>query len=609
MRKRITDKKFSIKSVKLAKLAVLLCVMAVLGCFALQKEGYHMDELLSFQLSNAEFNPWIVSTQPVGRLAKFVQEELRGDSFGETVSNLADTLLDVAANRGQSKLLQYKADVYPEPVWISRQQFRDYLVTDGADRFQYASVYFNVKDDNHPPLHFMLLHTMSSLFPGVVSPLLGCVVNLAAVAVCILCFFRLGNLLETWRLLPEGDGDRAGVCMGLLYGLSSGAIATVLLIRMYGVMTCFCVLLFYLHVKKWLEKGFENKNGRVAAVMVLGFLTQYFFLFYCVALAGVTVWLLVAGKRYRELRGYLRTIVLSGVVGVALFPFAIQDVLSSGRGVEALENLGRGFSGFGERLSAFGSILLKACFGSVFLGSLIGVCGAAGLVLVWVKKRNRVSERATDVSCSRFWLLLLLPCCFYFLLASRMSPYLVDRYIMPLFPFAAIVLTLVSFYVFRSFFPVVSLPQSGGHFRTGGWADARFVWVLLPVLLLGASNVAGYGGEYLYQGYEKQLEAAREYGELPCICLYDGQGFYYNLMEFMEYEETLLLRLQELEERENGEDIAGLRQVVVLRKGNVDEARVLEALRGYGLEVEAVLLEENGSVYGDTLYLCGRAGG
>ena len=227
-------------------------LLVVLLCFAARKEGYHMDELLSFELSNGEFNPWIVPTQPVGRLAKFVKEEIRGGSLWETMSNLADTGADVLKNRGNSKLLQYKADVYPEPVWISKEQFQDYVATGEEDRFSYLSVYFNVKDDNHPPLHFMLLHTMSSLFPGTIVPMLGCVINLLAILGCMICFLRLGLLLEEGGLLPKGYGGILGVGASLLYGLSAGGIATALLIRMYGLMTFFCVALFYLHVKKWL---------------------------------------------------------------------------------------------------------------------------------------------------------------------------------------------------------------------------------------------------------------------------------------------------------------------------------------------------------------------
>lgn len=155
-------------------------IILVQCAFVSRKEGYHMDELLSFELSNAEYNPWIVPTQPVGRLAKFMHEEIDGESFGETLGNFKDTVVDVLENKSGSKLLSYKADVYEEPVWISRKQFLDYVTTGKGDRFNYFSVYFNVKDDNHPPVHFMLLHTISSLMPGKVLPMMGCVINIMA---------------------------------------------------------------------------------------------------------------------------------------------------------------------------------------------------------------------------------------------------------------------------------------------------------------------------------------------------------------------------------------------------------------------------------------------
>ena len=113
-------------------LAVILCLI-LMGAGISRKEGYHMDELLSFELANARYNPWIVPTQPVGRLAKFVSEEIQGDSLGETVSHLKDTVTDVLQNRGNSKLLSYKADVYEEPVWITAGQFRDYVTVDGSE--------------------------------------------------------------------------------------------------------------------------------------------------------------------------------------------------------------------------------------------------------------------------------------------------------------------------------------------------------------------------------------------------------------------------------------------------------------------------------------------
>lgn len=607
-----------------AQTAVLICVAAVLGCFAARKEGYHMDELLSFELSNAEFNPWIVPTQPEGRLAKFVREEIRGESFGETLSNLADTARDVLTKRGNSRLLQYRADVYPEPVWISGEQFHDYITVGEEDAFSYLSVYFNVKDDNHPPLHFMLLHTMSSIFRDARGTFQGCVINILAILGCSMCFFGLGTLLERHGILPRGYGRAAGICAALLYGLSAGGIATALLIRMYGCMTFFCVALFYLHAKKWLEKGFARKNGLLIAVTAMGFWTQYFFLFFCLSLAAVTVALLAKRKRYGELRRYIRSMVLAAVIGVGVFPFSIQDVLASGRGTEALQNLGQGFSGYGTRLAAFGGMLVEGSFGSVPFGLAVLACLAAGLLFARWKRRQGLTERVNEVAAGKgggrriaaksavtestviggavaaraattagreLWLMLLAPYGCYFLLAARMAPYLVDRYIMPLFAFSALLLAVLA-----ARLAVSLLPAPGRSVGRG--------LLLGAALALGTVNVAGYGGAYLYQGYERQLEVARRYRNLPCVCLYDGVGYYDNLPEFTCYPRTLLLTLPELENRQDMEGLTEGPGIVVLRKPEVPEESALAALERYGLVVEEILLPGEESVHGDTIYLC-----
>ena len=222
---------------------VLLAFIAVLGSFYIaQKEGYHMDEMLSFELANAEFTPWIVTTQPVGRLEKFVQNEIYGDTVWETWGNFFDTVKDVLVNRGNSKLLSYKADVYEEPVWISSEQFLDYITVGERDDFNYLSVYFNVKDDNHPPLHFMALHTMSSIWKGEVMPWMGCAINLLLVlGICVLLLKICKEFLGSEKL---------GVLSCLLYGCSMAGISTVLLIRMYAMLTFWCIFALYLHMQK-----------------------------------------------------------------------------------------------------------------------------------------------------------------------------------------------------------------------------------------------------------------------------------------------------------------------------------------------------------------------
>lgn len=568
-------------------LAVILC-LGVLCVGVSFKEGYHMDELLSFELADARYNPWIVPTQPEGRLAKFVREEIQGDSFGETLMNLKSTVTDVLKNRGSSKLLSYKADVYEEPVWITSGQFQDYVTVDGSDAFDYLSVYFNVKDDNHPPVHFMLLHTMSSLFPGTLSPWLGCTINLICVGITLWLLLRLGRQLSE-ILGMEEQGRLLGILAVLLYGLSTGALASVLLIRMYCLLSCLCVALLSMHVEKWKEHGFDRSNKGLIAITVLGFLTQYFFLFYCILLSAVTAAGLLCSKRMRELWIYIRSMVVAAVIGLVLFPFAIADVFSSGRGVEALDNLTSGFAGYGARLLAFARILADRTVGDLLLGA--GCVTAVVLAVVLWYRRHKGQELSMPRAVRGILCMLIIPVMGYYLLASRMSPYLVDRYVMPMFPMIALLLALL----------LCCLGKRLA--KASGWKE-RLVGIGLMALIIVVQGLrlASYDGEYLYRGYGQQEQLAEEYASLPCICVYAGVGYYENLPEFMHYDRTLLVTAEELAERKDVDSLRLLDRVVVLIKPGVEEETVSSVLRErYGMEPEETLFSEG--VHGDNIYL------
>lgn len=559
-------------------LVILVCVL-IFGFAAAQKEGFHMDELLSYELSNAEFNPWIVPTQPQGRLAKFVEEEIRGDSFRETLGNVAAVVRDVLDNGRDSRLLTYQADVYEEPVFISREQFQDYITVGDRDGFNYLSVYFNVKDDNHPPLHFTALHTVSSIFRHKAEPFMGCLINILAAAGSMVLLIGIGRRLAV-MLGMEEKAELLGLLAAAFYGTSTGALSTVLLIRMYGMLSFFCVALFYLHLKKWQSQEFERKNKLLILVTTLGFWTQYFFLFYCLLLALVTVVLLAQRKSWRKLWDYARSMMLAGVIGIVGFPFAVSDVFSSGRGVEAVQNLSSGFRGYGERLAAFGIILADKTL-IVWFALFILLIGVFAL---W---RRKVS--ATVGGRKAVLALLLIPPVGYFLLAARMSPYYVDRYIMALFPFVALGGMTVILYA------ASQIKED----KAGRIAVCAAVICLAGIALWRLVN---YDGEYLYKGYAAQEEIAGDYSDYPCICVYEGVGYYENLKEFTHYEQTLLTTLEELEDRQDRESIERLGSVMVLAKSEVEWERLRLLLEEqYGFNFQQELLE-NG-VHGDRIGL------
>lgn len=572
---------------------LVLTLCAALLIFDIShKKGYHMDELLSFELANAQFNPWIVPTQPQGRLAKFVENELQGENLGETFSNLLDTVQDVLQNRGSSKILTYQADVYEEPVWIERQQFIDYVTVDGRDAFNYLSVYFNVKDDNHPPLHFMVLHTVSSIFQGKLSPFMGCSINLVCVMGIMMLLMWLGGRLMA-LLGQERLGRLAGILAALSYGLSGGALNTTLLIRMYAMLTFWATALLAIHIRKLYdtEDGFGRKNQWLILVTLLGFWTQYFFLFYCLMLAAVTAALLWKWGRKKELVCYVRSMVLAAVIGVACFPFAVSDVFASGRGVEALDNLSAGLSGYGTRLWAFLQIVAARTGDGAFWALAVICVGAVALVgarglgpLKSAKSENSANSVNSATSAGmQLWLLLLLPVGVYFLLAARMSPYLVDRYMMLLFPMVMLVLVIAAFSIGAH--TIQAYRQGRLHPIGMGLAGClavilTIVWVLIKI----QTPFTRYQDNYLYTAYEGQEAVSENYADLDCICVCEGVGYYGNLPEFMNYQRTLLVTMGELEHRKETASISSLDEVVLLSKQE-DEERLCTVLREkYGFD-------------------------
>lgn len=582
----------------LKKYKYTLCVMAAMflvSCYFISgKQGYHMDEMLSFELANAEFTPWIVTTQPEGRLEKFVKNEIYGDSAGETLGNLVENVKDVLKNRRASKMLSYKADVYEEPVWITKDQFHDYITTDSRDNFNYLSVYFNVKDDNHPPLHFMALHTVSSLFRDKINPWMGCSINLVLIlGICVLLIRICREFL--------GRSEEFGLSVCVLYACSMAGIATLLLIRMYAMLTFFCVAELYLHMKKRKSGQWKNHNKLLILVTVCGFLTQYYFVIFMLFLAGVTVVYLWKTEKKNVLY-YIRSMGISAVWGLCIFPFSIMDVLYSGRGVESVQNLHSGFSGLGERLVSFLTIIKEEVLGGTAgLGFFLLAVAAAFAVWVYtrlgqdselakVKAKEREKQRKLKSDLRWEYYMIGIPCLGYFLLVAKIAPYYADRYLMPVFPLLAL-------------FMVVILEKSQDIIKSflRGFGRRGVLFILAVILIF--PNLVMTKPEYWYAGYGLQEDMSEEFADRVCLCVYDGVRYYENLVEFTNYRKTLMVTEEELLSRSPDSVLEEEQELVVLMKGSTDFMAVDEYLaKEYGFTQTKFLLRGL-TVHGDVLML------
>ena len=574
------------------QIVVILLAVTVMSVFISRKEGYHMDEVLSFEFANAEYTPWIVPWQPEGRFATFVYNEIETGDFWETAGNWIRYTLDYWINGEDSIPYNYEGKVYVQSVWISREEFKEFVTTGAKDRFNLVSVYYNVIRDSHPPLFYMCFHLVCSVFSGIMAPWMGGLVNLTAMIICCIFLIKIGILLTGEK--------RAGTLAVVLYCFSTGAIGTVVLIRMYCMLTMFCVISLYFHLKKWKSGDYRIGNKLLIFMTVCGFWTQYYFVFYAIFMAAVTVLSLLFTGKGKQALYYIRSMIIAAAIGLCTFPYAVSDVLEGSTGRDVVSNLMGGFQEFAERMQTFGGMLSNGVCGGrpgmIIMGLLLVI---AALICLAVKtKRKELTENKI------VWMaMVILPIACYFLVTAQISPFYADRYIMPTYAFLALTFALLLEWCVKCL--VECLEKSRGQLiRRTSYFLKGMPFVLAGVM--GIISIADYGDSYLYIGYSDQLDVAKQYADYPCLCIYDGVTFYENVPEFMIYEETLVLTAGELAERCQFDLLVDCEDVVVLVKRNVDEEWVHQMMRDkYGYNNYELIFRD--TIYGEKIFFYSMA--
>lgn len=297
---------------------ILLQLVNIIYVFENDKQGQHSDELWVYGLANSQNGPHI-----------FMDADT-----GETIY---------------------------ENEWINGDVFKEYLTVSEDSRFDYGTVISNLKKDTAPPLYCILLHTVSSIFPGEYSAWYGLVINLVAFVVAQIFIYMLVRRLtndDKWALLAV-----------VLYGFSVGAVSTVIFIRHYMLLTLFGVMTAYYHYMVLCSKTENRSYGAYIGLVVSvlgGALSHYF---YIVFLAGFALMYLIymgLKKDFKRLVGYVGSIVLPLFIS-SLFSNA-KSVLGFAAKIEAevvseLVEAGA-FSGFFGLLSELFNVAYNPMFDS-----------------------------------------------------------------------------------------------------------------------------------------------------------------------------------------------------------------------------------------------------
>lgn len=439
-------------------LMIAFQIMIVISFFS-RKEGYFIDEVLSFSLANRE-------------------------------------------GTGYYHL--------PEHMWIDREWYLQNMTAQEGSLFDFRIAYNNQVMDVSPPLFYMLLHGICSLFPGQLSPWMGLALNL---------LFYVGSLILLYYLGKKIFQDEIiGLLITFLFGMTYGAINTVMFLRMYMMATF--MMLFHLSVYiHYFEKEKVPPQGYILLIVsaVFGSLTQYYFLVGAVFLGAWYVIKFLYEKRYVELIKYILAVGISAGTAIFIFPAMPRHILKSGRGAASFESLANGENYFAYLKEMF-RILNEEMFAGLLLPVIVLLL-LVMLVIIW-RKKGKVFEKKV------YWVPILVVCAGYFFVVTKVAPYQTDRYIMPIFPLVYFVIVGAVYLILHRFL------------------EQRKVIVICLLFFTGLSikQLCTSSFPYLYEGYNKN-NVAQDYVNESCIVISDDHGYwYYDLQALTQYKRFYWLR-------------------------------------------------------------------
>lgn len=459
----------------------------------------------------------------------------------------------------------------PDREWMDRESIRKEFVVLEGERFRYGLISTVQSWDVHPPFYYFILHTASSLVPGIFSKWIGIVVNLVAF---ILNFILLARL----TFLGTGKNRVLTLLVSAVYGLDGIAISGVMFIRMYEWMTVFVLASACLHVRAMRsgDRGFIRFLLPLAAVSYLGFLTQYYYLIFLFFMAtGFVIWQLYVDRKLINCVRYAVCCQAAGILAVISYPACLSHIFRGYRGTEAMaEFLDQ--SNTWDRLRFFAGLMNEYVFEGYLPLALCLMGGMGVFLLLWKKRTGEkiwaggFADSSNGVQAhpqekggkegKAAWLLLLFASCGYFFTVSQTALLLYEtsnRYQLPIYGIV-MMLVLTALYGLGKKLAVCL-----------GWGHRARIAALCGLaagFLLG--DVRGLLSDkvlFLYEEDAQGLAFARENASVPAVVLYNDSTPYHvwwRSQELLEYDRVYFAS-QANREKITDQTIAGCERLIV----------------------------------------------
>ncbi len=387
---------------------VVLAFLVIIGnslIFANQKNGYFLDETCTFLFANAK----VFSLDSVIKY-------LHGENVDYVINRL-DT-------------------------WLSYEQLIDLFTVKHSGKFNFFNVYIWQALDNHPPFYYAIVNLVSSILPNLELKWIGYLVNtIILLATCLLIYRICLLLMGEDSMLPS-------ISAVLYYGLSYEYSNTVTYYRMYAMLAFWLVLLLYQTIV-WLNNDYAATKKDIychCVIIICAMLTQYFAVFYIFPIFVLNILFML--RSHKSIKGYIKSITISAVIYLILWPASVFHILFSNRGHDVQSNLlgGKAILQTKEYINR----LLIALFSGMKKYMLLVLAIAFIWAIYNIIKHIR-DNRKGDLGNSKNYILsayLLIPMGFYFFVVAALSPWVADRYQTPVIPIICITIIVILYQAF-----------------------------------------------------------------------------------------------------------------------------------------------------------------
>lgn len=379
--------KISDKKARIILAVIIVLSLCISTFYMVSKQGYHEDELLTY--------------------------------------NLADSQKQLSIDGG----------------WNSPADLNEYISVSDGNRFNYAMVTENQVDDGVcPPFYYYVLHTICSFFPGVFSRYFAYSINVLAMTGILIFLYKIGKRVT---------GNNFYALIGAAaYAFSVACFTTTIYIRMYTALTFFAVWFVCQMIKIYDRKNDVKITDCLILLpnVVLGMLTQYYFLLFAGLTGLVFLVFKIREKHFKSLLMVLGTAAVGAGIAMLLYPSYISNVLGGDRGLGSLNvslELITIVTYFGYKICTFFEIIAKEFFvGQVWLLALCFAAAVISFVYFRFIKKRKLNRKVAFITVAPI---------VYFFAIALVSPFNSDRYVMPSLPFIAMLFAFAFIRIFNLF--------------------------------------------------------------------------------------------------------------------------------------------------------------